>query len=138
MFDHLEGARVGTKQVLTKRRTALHKIFLILTVAHFAQTLYQQPIAVVLNQIVPVGAPDYFDDIPSRAAENRLQFLDDLSVAAHRSVESLQVAVHNENQIVEPLPRSQRDRTQRLRFVHLAIAQERPDFSASCLLQAAV
>ena len=59
--------------------------------------------------------------------KTRFEFLDDLAVAAHRTVEALQVAVDDEDQVVELFARRQRDRAERLRFVRLAVAEERPD-----------
>jgi hypothetical protein len=38
----------------------------------------------------------HLDDVPARAAEDGFQFLNDFSVAAHRAVEPLQVAVDDE------------------------------------------
>ena len=138
MLDHLQQPGITAEQVLAEVGSALDEVFLILSVADFAQPPDQQAIAVVLNQGVPIGAPDHLDDVPTGAAENRFQFLNDFSVAAHWAVEPLQVAVHDEDQVVEPLARSQRDRTQRLRFIHFAVAQKRPDLAAGGLLQSAI
>src|SRR4029077_16963052 len=74
---------------------------------------------------------DHLDDVPSRATENRFQFLDNLAVSAYRTVEALQVAVDDENQVVEPLARTERNRAERLRLVHFALAPEGPDFASS-------
>ena len=64
-----------------------------------------------------------FQPAPRKIA---LQLLDDLSVAAHRAVEALEVAVDDPDQVVQLLPPGQRDRAERLRLVHLAVAEERP------------
>jgi hypothetical protein len=80
---------------------------------------------------VPVAAPDHLDDVPAGAAEDRLEFLDDLAVAAHRAVEPLQVAVDDEDQVVELLARGERDGAERLGLVGLAVAEERPDLVRS-------
>lgn len=61
------------------------------------------------------------------AAELRLQLLDDLAVAAHRAVESLQVAVHHEREVVQALTGGDRQLAERLRLVHLAVAEIGPD-----------
>ena len=53
------------------------------------------------------AAPDHLDHVPAGAAEIGFQLLDDLAVAAHRAVEALQVAVDDEDQVVEPLARRQ-------------------------------
>src|SRR5437016_4369712 len=77
---------------------------------------------------VPLAAPEHFDDVPACAPKRRLQLLNDLAVAAHRSIKALQVAIHDKNQIVQLLTRSQRDRAKRLGFVRFAVAEERPNF----------
>ena len=111
MLDHLQQSRVRAEKILAEIGSTFDEVFLILPIADFAQTLHQQAVAIVLDEAVPVRAPDYFDDVPSGAAENRFQFLDDLAVATHRSVEALQVAIHYEDQVVEPFARGQRDGT---------------------------
>ena len=75
-----------------------------------------------------------FQPAPRKIA---LQLLDDLAVAAHRAVEALQVAVDDEDQIVELLAAAKRDRAQRLRLVHLAVAEERPDLAVRGVGEAA-
>ena len=60
------------------------------------------------------------------AAEMALEFLDDLAVAAHRAVEALQIAVDDEDEIVEFLAPGERDCAQRLGLIGLAVAQKGP------------
>ena len=81
--------------------------------------------------------PDDLDDVPAGAAEDRLQLLDDLAVAAHRSVQALEVAVDDEGEVVEPLARGDAQPAQRLRLVHLAVADEGPHPRAAGVGQAA-
>ena len=106
VLDHLQQAGIGAKQVLAEVRAALDKIFLVLPVADFAQPFDQKAVAIVLDKAVPIRAPDALDHVPACATEDRFQFLNDFSVAAHRAIETLQVAVHDENQIVESFARS--------------------------------
>ncbi len=70
--------------------------------------------------------PDHLDHVPARTAEGGLELLDDLAVAAHRTVEALQVAVDDEDQVVELLARRERQAGHRLGLVHLPVADERP------------
>src|SRR5437762_4914415 len=93
MFDHAQQPRVAAKQVLPEISAAFHEEFLILTVGDFAQPPNQQTVAIILDQAVPITAPDHLDHIPARAAENSFQFLDDLAVAANRPIQPLQVAI---------------------------------------------
>ena len=138
MLDHFQQAGVCAEQFLSEVGSAFDVIFLILSVSDFAAATYQDSVTIVADEAVPVGAPDAFDDVPSSAAEDGFEFLDDFSVAAYGSIETLQVAVDNEDQIVEIFAGSERDGTERLGFIHFAIAQERPNFSASRLLKAAI
>ena len=63
----------------------------------------QHAVLVLGEQLVPLRAPDDLDHVPAGAAEDGLELLDDLAVAAHRAVEALQVAVDDEDQVVELL-----------------------------------
>ena len=138
MLNHFQQSRIGAEEVLPEVSAALDEIFLILAVADLAHALDQQAIAIAPDQAVPVAAPDHLDHIPAGAAENGFQFLNNLAIAAYRAVQPLQVAVHHEDQIVEPLARSQGDRAERLRLVHFAVAEERPHFAVSRQLQPAI
>src|SRR5262249_20879517 len=62
----------------------------------------------------------------SRAPEDRLQLLDDLAVAPDGAVEALQVAVDDEDQVVEALSGRDRQAVGALGLVHLAVAYEAP------------
>ena len=64
---------------------------------------------VAREQRVPIRAPQHLDDVPARAREQPFELLDDLAVAAHRSVEALQIAVDDEGQIVELLACGERE-----------------------------
>ncbi len=97
MLDHFEQTRIGAEQVLPEVGSALHEIFLVLSVAHFTHAADQQAIAIILDEAVPVAAPDNFNDVPARAAKNGFQFLNNFAVAANRTVEALQVAVDDED-----------------------------------------
>jgi hypothetical protein len=79
---------------------------------------------------IPPGAPDHLEDVPTGAAKDRLELLDDLAVAAHGAVEPLEVAVHDEDQVVETLSAGERDRAEGLRLVALTVADERPHLAA--------
>src|SRR5580704_13971079 len=135
MLDHLEQTGVGSEEVLTEVSAALDEIFLILTVADLAHAPDQQTVTIASDESVPVAAPDDLDDVPAGATENGFKFLNDLAVPANWAVQTLQVAVHDEDQIVEPFPRSQRDGAQGLGLVHFAVAEEGPDFAISRQLQ---
>src|SRR5207302_8117158 len=81
-------------------------------------------------QLVPLRAPDDLDDVPARSPEEGLQLLDYLAVAAYGTVEALQVAVDDEDEVVQRLACGQRERSQGLGLVALAVAHEAPHLGA--------
>ena len=113
-------------------------ILLILAVDDFGHALSQKPRLVLGEQNIPIATPHDLDHIPARTAEDRFEFLNDLAVATNRAVESLQVAVHDEDEVVEFFARGERDRTERFGLIAFAVAEERPHFLAGRILQTAI
>ena len=113
----------------------LDAVGLELPVGRGVHRVDEHPVGVLGEDRVPVAAPDDLDHVPARAAEERLKLLDDLAVAADRAVEPLQVAVDDEGEVVELLARREADRAERLRLVHLAVAEERPHVRARGVVQ---
>lgn len=113
-------------------------ILLVLAVHDLAHALHEKPIGVFFEQGIPIAAPQNFDDVPSSAAKNRFQLLNNLAVASHRPIESLQIAVDDEDQVVELLARGQSDGAERFRFVGFAIADKGPYFGIRTLFQSAI
>src|SRR5262245_30689389 len=137
-LDHFQQARVCAEEMFAEIGARFGRVFLALAVDDFAHAFDEQTLAILGEQRVPIAAPYHLDDVPPRASERGLQFLDDVAVAAHGAVQPLQVAVDDEDQIVEPLARGKRNRPQRLRLVHLTVAQKGPDLGVVRLLQSAV
>ena len=138
VLDHVEQPRVGAPEVLAHVGAVGDRVLLVLAVDDLAHALDEQAVAILREQRIPLAAPDRLDHVPAGAAERRFELLDDLAVAAHRAVEPLQVAVDDEDQIVELLARRQRDRAERLGLVGLAVAEERPDLRVRRRLQPAI
>ena len=116
----------------------LHRVALELAVDGGVHLVEQHAVLVLGQQLVPLRAPDDLDDVPAGAAEDRLQLLDHLAVAAHRAVEALQVAVDDEDQVVELLAGRQRDGAERLGLVDLAVAEEAPHAGLAGVVDLAV
>ena len=127
VIHQLEQFGVFTEEMFARMASRLDRVFLIIAVHRFLHALQQKALRVLGKQFVPIRAPDDFDDIPARAAEGGFEFLNDLAVAAHRAVESLQIAIHDPDQVVEILARRERERAKCFRFVRFAVAHERPD-----------
>ena len=126
------------EEVLAHVGAVLRLERLVLAVDALHHPAHQDALLVAREQRVPVRAPDHLDDVPAGAAEVALELLDDLAVAAHRPVETLQVAVDDEDQVVEVLARRHADRAHRLGLVHLAVAAEAPDLPVVAVDEAAV
>src|SRR6266404_7137526 len=109
MLHHPQQAWIAAKQVLAKICAALYEEFLILAVGDFAQASDQQAVAIVLDEAVPIAAPDDFDYVPSRATEDSFKFLNDFAVAANWPIQALEVAVDYPDQIVESLAGGERN-----------------------------
>ena len=133
VFDQLRCLRIAAEEFLADVSAALGLERLVLAIDAFVHQLHQLARLVTVDQRIPIAAPNALDDIPTRAAESRFQFLNDLAVSAHRSIQPLQIAVDNENKVVELLPRPQRERPERFRLIRLAIAQKCPYFARSFL-----
>src|SRR5690606_30328786 len=109
-----------------------------LTVDQLLEAAHQRTLVVLGEKLVPGTAPSDLDDVPAGAAEDPLEFLDDLPVPVHRAVEALEVAVDDPDEVVEPRPRRDADGAERLGFVGLAVTQERPHLPVSLGVEAAV
>ena len=127
--DHGLELGVLAEEVLARVRTTLGLEVLVLAVDALLHDAAQLAAVVLGEQRVPTRAPKHLDDIPAGTEECGLELLDDLAVAAHRTVEALQVAVDDEDEVVELLPHRHGERAHRLRLVHLAVAEEGPDLA---------
>ena len=74
---------------------------LVVAVQGFVQQLDELTALVLSEKLVHLGAPDNLDDMPTSAAEESFELLDDLAITTHGTVETLQVAVHYKGQVVE-------------------------------------
>ncbi len=130
VLDQLSKPRVRTEEVLADVGAAGDRVLLELAIERLVHLLDEDAVHVARQEVVPLAGPDHLDDVPAGAAEDRLELLDDLAVAADRAVEPLQVAVDDEGQVVQPLAGGDMQRAERLRLVRLAVAQEGPDARA--------
>src|SRR5690606_13263725 len=79
-----------------------------------------------------------FNNVPTRAAESAFQLLNDLAVTAHRAIETLQVAVDYEDQVVELFATGQCDGTERFGLVAFAVAQKSPNLLLAGIFDTAI
>ena len=138
VFDHVEQSRIDTPEVLSDVGAGLDRVLLVLAVDDLAHALNQQTVPVLGQQRVPVVAPQHLDDVPARTAEHGFEFLDDLAVAAHRTVETLKIAVDDEDEIVEFFAGGKCDGAEGFWFVGFTVTQESPDLRGRLRLETAI
>ena len=111
---------------------------LILAIDRLGEALQQGVVGVPGKQRVPVRAPDHLDHIPASAGKQGFKFLNDLAVTAHRAIQTLQVAVDDKGQVVELLPRREREPGNRLGLIHFTVTKDAPDMALGGVGQVAV
>src|SRR5579862_265122 len=95
-------------------------------------------VPVASKEFIPIGSPKELYYVPTRAREKTLQLLHNRAVAADGSIQPLQIAVHDEDQVVEIFAGSKTQPGQRLRLIHLAVADEGPHLSIGGRRQTAI
>ncbi len=98
----------------------------------------QRAARVSAQQGVPVAAPDQLDDVPAGTRIQGFQLVDDAAVATHRAVQALQVAVDDEDQVVELFARGQRERGDGFGLVHFTVAENAPHLAVGAGHEGAV
>ena len=129
---------VLAEEVVTVEAAVLGGEGLHLAVDGVGERADQRAGLVPREQPVPVAPPHQLDHVPAGTVEQLLELVDDPSVAAHRSVQPLQVAIDDPHQVVEALARSQRERAHALGLVHLAVAEHAPHLAPGAIDQAAM
>ena len=95
IFNEIECLRVFSEEVLSGVRATVELTVLKLAIADFVHTLEQHPRLIALKEWVPSTPPDHFDDVPAGTTEHALEFLNDFTVAANRTIKTLKVTVHH-------------------------------------------
>src|ERR1700733_892053 len=133
MRDKVVHLRVFVKEVKEVVAAVSGAERLVLAIDRGGEPPKQRMLLIAREESVPFRAPEDLDDVPARAPEQALQFRNDLPVAAHRPIETLEIAVDDEGQIVEPFARRERKARDRFRLIHLAVAENAPDMSRRCI-----
>ena len=138
VFDHLECARIAAEEVLANVFAVLCFVGLVVAVGSAIHQIAEGALGVFCEQGIPLAAPDDLDDVPASTTEEALEFLNDLAVAANGAVESLEVAVDHEVEVVEPIVGRPLQSASAFDFIHFAVAKERPDLLVACVLDTAM
>ena len=85
VLDALGQLGVGAEEVLAHVGAVARLERLVLAVDALVHAALEQPVVVGREQRVPLVAPDHLEHVPAGAAEDRLELVDDLAVAAHRA-----------------------------------------------------
>ncbi len=137
-LDTLEQLRVSTEEMLAHIGAVFGLVVLVFAVDGFVHAALHAAVFVSGEQWVPQAAPDDFVHVPVGAFEHAFQLLDDLAIAAYRAVQTLQVAVDDEHQVVEIFTTGQGNGAEGFRLVALAVTDEAPDALLAFRNEAAV
>ena len=118
---------IGTEEVLPGVGARLGDVLLELPVGSGVHLVQQDAVDVAGQELVPLGAPDHLDHVPAGPPEGGLGLLDDLAVAPDGTVEALEVAVDDEDQVVEVFPAGHREGAGGFHLVELTVTDEAPD-----------
>mmetsp|Transcript_111216 Transcript_111216/g.354233 ORF Transcript_111216/g.354233 Transcript_111216/m.354233 type:complete len:941 (-) Transcript_111216:544-3366(-) len=102
-------------------------ITLAISIGRSLQHLDEPAIRIIVHQLVPLATPDELNAVEASTAEHSLKLLDDLGIPSDRPIQALVVAIHDHDQIVQPLVARPGNGVDGLRLVHLAVADEAPD-----------
>src|SRR5208283_4471300 len=105
---------------------------------HFAHAFDEQAFGVALNDGIPFGAPENFDDVPAGATEGGFEFLNNLAIAADGTIEALEIAIDDEDEVVEFFAGGEGDGAEGFGLIGFAVAEESPNFRVSDRLEAAI
>ena len=97
---HFAQTRIWAEEIFANVVSVFNDVALEFAVDGCVHFVQQHAVVVVCKQIVPLGTPHNFDDVPSGTTECGFKFLNDFSVAAHWAIEALQVAVDNKCEVV--------------------------------------
>ena len=129
VLDQFEQLGIFAEEVAAEECAVLGLEGLEVAVDALFHAAEEQAGVVAGEELVPVAAPDDLDDVPAGAEEDAFELVDDALVAAHGAVEALQVAVDDEDEVVELLARAEGDGAEGVDFVGLAVADEGPDLA---------
>ena len=138
MLDHLLESGVGAEKVPANVVAGLDHVLLKLAVDGGVHLVDEETVVVLGEQIVPLPRPYDLDHVPAGPPKRRLELLDYLAVAPHRSIEPLKVAVHHEDEVIEALPGRDGEGGHGLGLIHLSIAHECPHSLPGGVLDAPV
>ena len=138
VLDELLRLRRPVEELLADELSVVRAESLEVTVGGGVHQVDEFAGLVPLEQLIPLASPDDLDDGPAGTPEEGLELLDDLGVAADGSVETLQVAVDHEGQVVQVVQCGELDQATGLRLVHLTVTEERPHVLLGGVLDTAV
>lgn len=95
------GFRIFAEEVLTNVSAVFGFEGLVVAVNGFVHQLNQLTAGVFTQQLIPTAAPDNLDNVPASTTEDAFQFVNDFAVTGDRAVQTLQVAVDDEDQVVQ-------------------------------------
>ena len=98
--------------------------------------LDQLSVIVVLDELIKLATPNEFDDIEASTAESSFVLLEYLWISSDRSIQSLVVAVDDEDHVVQSFSACHWNGSDGFGLVHLTIANKGPHSTFGCVSKA--
>ena len=98
--NHCCCARIATKEVFAHICAAFGLKGLVIAISCAVHEFKQCALAIHRKEFIPLAAPDHLDNVPAGATKDSFQLLNNLSVTAHWTIETLQVAVNNKGEVI--------------------------------------
>ena len=134
-LGHFDEPGVYAEEVVPLVLAVGNGVLLVLSVDDLPHALDEQSLVVLSQQGIPSTPPDHLDDVPAGPVEGGFQFLYDLAVSPDGSVQTLQVAIYHEDQVVQLLTGRQGNGAQGFGLVRFSVPEECPYLAAVALLQ---
>src|SRR5699024_6671811 len=107
--------------------TGLSLVSLVVTVWGFIHDANEFTGVIGFQQWIPFTTPQDFDYIPTGTTEGSFKRLDDLAVTSDRPVETLQITVNSESEVIQFVVSSNVQRTAGCGLIQLTVTQECPN-----------
>ena len=134
----LRELRVLSEECLSVKAPVFGRKGLHLSIHGAGKSFDQRPVCVACKQSIPVAAPNEFDDVPTRATKQFFQLVNDATIAAYRTIQSLQIAVDHPDQIVQAFARRECEGAHAFWLIHFPVAEDTPDFTVLAIEQTPV
>src|SRR5690554_5027932 len=131
VFYQLGQLGVLPEKMLASVRWTVVREVLQVTITDLVHGALHNAVFVLIKQGVPYAPPNDLDNIPARTTERAFQLLNNLAITPNRSIQTLQIAVNHEHQIIQIFPAGFRYTAKSFGLVGLAVTDKTPNLTVT-------